>query len=95
MGNTLMKQLIIVISLATAIAFLVISVISTWQIFTLLIGGDEAIRGELWLLLILAFAGGVIMLSIAWGIAELTETRRVQREMMRAGVLPASHEEEA
>lgn len=88
-----MKSLIIAISLLTAIAFLVISVVSTWQIFTLLLSSAEAIRGELWLLLVLAFTGGVIMLSIAWGIAELTETRRVQREMMRAGILPVSEHE--
>ncbi|MCS6835643.1 MAG: hypothetical protein NZ750_06480 [Anaerolineae bacterium] len=77
-----MKILIIAISLVTAVAFLLIAVISTWQIFTALIGGGDNLRGELWILLIVAFTGGVIMLAMAWGIAELTESRRVQREIL-------------
>lgn len=82
MGNTLMKYVIIAVSLVTAVAFLAISVISTYEIFQTLLQGDDPIRGELWVLLIMAFTGGVILLSIAWGIAELTESRRVQRELM-------------
>ena len=82
MGTNLMKQLIIGVSLFTAIAFLIISVITTFQIFTIVISTETLVRGELWLLLILCFTGGVIMLSIAWGIAELTESRRAQREIM-------------
>jgi hypothetical protein len=89
MGIRIMKQLIIAISLLTAVAFLVLSVITTYQIFTTLISGEQAVRGELWILLILCFTGGVILLSIAWGIAELTESRRVRRELMLSGRLPA------
>jgi len=86
MGNALMKQLIIVISLLTAVAFLVLSVITTYEIFTTAISGEDAVRGELWALLVICFTGGVILLSIAWGIAELTEGRRVQREIMLSRV---------
>lgn len=86
MGQFSMKQIIIGVSLVTAVAFLIISVITTFQIFTIVISSDTLVRGELWLLLILCFTGGVIMLSIAWGIAELTESRRAQRDMMRARV---------
>ncbi len=80
-----MKQLIIGISLITAIAFLVLSVITTYEIFSTLISTEEGVRGELWALLIVCFTGGVIMLSIAWGIAELTDSRRVQREIALSG----------
>lgn len=90
-----MKQIIIGISLTTAIAFLVLSVVSTWQIFTLLLSSDASVRSELWVLLILCFTGGVIMLSIAWGIAELTETRRVQREMLVRGIQMDSSDSES
>lgn len=65
MGNSLMKMLIIAISLVTAVAFLLIAVISTWQIFTALIANGESLRGELWILLIVSFTGGVIMLAMA------------------------------
>lgn len=94
MGTNIMKQFIIAISLITAIAFLVLSVVSTWEIFSTLISGDDAVRGELWLLLILCFTGGVIMLSIAWGIAELTESRRAQRQMMLDGIVPPRSQDE-
>lgn len=87
-----MKLLIIIISLATAIAFMLISVITTWQIFTTLISGEAAVRGELWVLLIVAFTGGVIMLAMAWGIAELTESRRIQREAILHGTSMPSTE---
>lgn len=70
-----MKYLIILISSLTAIAFLGFSVISTWQIFTVLISG-ESIRNELWALLVMTFTAGVIMLSLAWGIVELGAARR-------------------
>lgn len=75
-GNP-MKYLIILISSLTAIAFLGFSVISTWQIFTVLISG-ESIRSELWALLVMTFTAGVIMLSLAWGIVELGAARRQQ-----------------
>jgi membrane protein implicated in regulation of membrane protease activity len=90
-----MKMLIIAISLVTAIAFLLIAVISTWQIFTALIAGGENLRGELWILLIVSFTGGVIMLAMAWGIAELTESRRVQREILlsQGGQASSAHSE--
>jgi|GEM_PF-1810881 len=97
MGNSLMKFVIIAVSLVAAIAFLAISVISTYEIFQTLLSGDDPIRGELWILLIMTFTGGVIMLSIAWGIAELTENRRVQREVMMSrsqmGMLPDGEDE--
>lgn len=80
-----MKQVIIGISLITAIAFLVLSVITTYEIFVTLIGSEEPIRSELWALLVVCFTGGVIMLSIAWGIAELTDSRSVQREIALSG----------
>ena len=69
-----MKPLIVLISLITAIAFLAVSVIATWQIFTTLISGTE-IRGELWAFLILTFSAGVIMISLSWGISELGASR--------------------
>lgn len=78
-----LKQIIIGVCLIAAIAFMGISIISTWEIFRLLINTDQAARGELWVLLVLAFTGGVILLSIAWGIAEMTESRRAQREILR------------
>lgn len=71
MRNSPMKQLIIFISLITAIAFLGLSVVSTWQIFTSLIAGDAPLRGELWALLVMTFTAGVIMILLAWGIAEI------------------------
>lgn len=86
-----MKNIITTISVVTAIAFLLISVISTVQIFLLVVGGNAAVRGELWVLLITTFTGGIIMLGIAWGIAELTESRRAQREIM----LSTSHSHHA
>lgn len=82
MGTNAMKQLIIGVSLITAVAFLIIAIITTYEIFTLVINTENLVRSELWILLVLCFTGGVIMLSIAWGIAELTESRRAQREMM-------------
>lgn len=75
----MMKQIIIGISTLTAVAFLGMSVVTTYQIFNILISGDDAIRGELWILLILCFTGGVILLSIAWGIAELSDSRRARQ----------------
>lgn len=75
MGSNPMKQLIVFISLLTALAFLAVSVVATWQIFTTLIAGTE-IRGELWAFLVLTFTAGVIMISLAWGITEIGEARR-------------------
>ncbi|MFQ3659729.1 MAG: hypothetical protein SNJ54_12330 [Anaerolineae bacterium] len=66
-----MKSLIVFISLITAIAFLGLSIISTWQIFTSLIAGGDSLRGELWALLIMTFTAGVIMILLAWGITEI------------------------
>lgn len=66
-----MKTLIIIISLVTAVAFLALSVVSTLQIFTTLISGADALRGELWALLIMTFTAGVIMIMLAWGISEI------------------------
>jgi choline-glycine betaine transporter len=79
MGFNPMKSLIIFISLLTAIAFLGLSVISTWQIFTTLIAGAEPLRGELWALLIMTFTAGVIMVLLAWGISELGSAARTGR----------------
>ena len=79
MGRNFMKYFIILISALTAVAFLGFSVISTWQLFTILIAG-ESIRSELWVLLIMTFTAGVIMLSLAWGIVEIGEMRRINRE---------------
>ncbi len=73
-----LRQIIIIIGLVAAVAFLGISIISAWQIFTLAVGASE-IRGELWLLLVLAFLAGSIMLAIGWGISEMSEIRRNPR----------------
>ncbi|QPC81842.1 hypothetical protein G4Y79_19450 [Phototrophicus methaneseepsis] len=94
MGNTLMKYIIIVVSIVTSVAFLGISVISTYEIFQTLLQGDDPIRGEMWVLLIMAFTGGVILLSMAWGIAELTESRRVQREVQLNRSTQGYHDDE-
>lgn len=81
MSRSPIKSLIVIISLITAIAFLGLSIVSTWQIFTTLIGGGEVLRGELWALLIMTFTAGVIMIMLAWGIAEIgsrpAEARRI------------------
>jgi hypothetical protein len=87
----MMKQVIIGVSLLVAIAFLVMSVVTTYNIFTLILAPDTIVRPEMWILLIVTFTGGVILLSIAWGIAELTESRRVRRELMLSGA--ASNED--
>lgn len=81
-----MKQVIIGISLLSSVAFLGLSVVSTYEIFRLLIDSDQVVRAELWIFLILCFTGGVILLSIAWGIAELTESRQMQRELKLNGL---------
>jgi hypothetical protein len=81
----MMKQVIIAVSLLVAISFLVMSVITTYQIFMLILSPDTIVRPEMWILLVVTFTGGVILLSIAWGIAELTESRRVRRELMLSG----------
>jgi hypothetical protein len=81
----MMKQVIIAVSLLVAISFLVMSVITTYQIFMLILAPDTIVRPEMWILLVVTFTGGVILLSIAWGIAELTESRRVRRELMLSG----------
>lgn len=73
-----LRQIIIIIGLVAAVAFLGISIISAWQVFTLAIGASE-IRGELWLLLVLSFLAGSIMLAIGWGISEMSEIRRNPR----------------
>jgi hypothetical protein len=94
MNTGFMKQVIIGISVLAAVAFLGISVVSTYNIFTLLIETESGVRGELWVLLVLTFTGGVIMLAIAWGIAELTESRRAERERPRfAGNMPDDEDE--
>lgn len=77
------KSLIIVISLLTAIAFLGLSIVSTWQIFNTLISGADALRGELWALLIMTFTAGVIMIMLAWGIAEIGSRPAVSRPTPR------------
>ena len=75
----MMKQVIIGVSLVAAIAFLLMSIITTYNIFTLVLQPESILRPELWILLVASFTGGVILLSIAWGIAELSETRRLSR----------------
>ncbi len=75
MGRNTLKPLIVFISLITAVAFLAVSVIATWQIFTTLIAGND-IRSELWAFLVLTFTAGVIMISLSWGISEYGEARR-------------------
>ena len=82
----MMKQIIVGVCLVTAIAFLVMSVVTTYNIFTLILEPDTLVRTELWTLLMVTFTGGVILLSIAWGIAELTESRRINRELRLSGV---------
>jgi hypothetical protein len=84
----MMKQVIIAVCLLVAIAFLLMSVITTYQIFMLILAPDTIVRPEMWILLVVTFTGGVILLSIAWGIAELTESRRVRRELMLSGAAP-------
>lgn len=81
----MMKQVIIGVSLLVAIAFLGMSVVTTYQIFNLVLTPETLVRPEMWILLVVTFTGGVILLSIAWGIAELTESRRVRRELMLSG----------
>lgn len=75
MGSGSMKQLIVGISLLAAIAFLLMSIVATWQVFTILVSQEGLVRSELWIFLILCFTGGVIMLSMSWGIAELGDRR--------------------
>ena len=79
MGNNAMKQLIVGISLLAAIAFLLMSIVATWQVFTILVSQEGLVRGELWTFLVLCFTGGVIMLSMAWGIAELSSRNEAPR----------------
>ena len=81
----MMKQVIIGVSLLVAIAFLLMSVVTTYNIFTLILDPAALVRPEMWILLVVTFTGGVILLSIAWGIAELTESRRVRHELMLSG----------
>lgn len=83
-----MRQVIIIIGLVAAVAFLGISIISAWQVFTLAVGGND-IRGELWLLLILTFLAGSIMLAIGWGISEMSEMRRNPRP-----IAPSTNDED-
>ena len=88
----MMKQVIIGVSLLVAVAFLVMSLLTTYNIFTLILSPDTIVRSEMWILLVVTFTGGVILLSIAWGIAELTESRRVHRELMLSGANNESKE---
>jgi hypothetical protein len=88
----MMKQVIIGVSLLVAIAFLVMSVVTTYNIFVLILAPDTIVRPEMWILLIVTFTGGVILLSMAWGIAELTESRRVRRELMLSGAVSEATE---
>ncbi|XWX02622.1 hypothetical protein VZO05_08885 [Aggregatilineales bacterium SYSU G02658] len=90
MTRSPMKSLIVFISLITAIAFLGLSIISTWQIFTSLISGGDSLRGELWALLIMTFTAGVIMILLAWGITEVGSRPSTPRPAAAA----ASDEEE-
>lgn len=80
-----MKQIIIGVSLVTAVAFLGMSVFTTFNIFQLILEPESLVRNELWILLVVTFTGGVILLSMAWGIAELTESRRANRELQLSG----------
>ena len=89
----MMKQVIIGVSLLVAIAFLLMSVITSYNIFTLVLQPDTLVRSEMWILLVVTFTGGVILLSMAWGIAELTESRRVRRELMLSGATSAESDE--
>lgn len=79
MGSSSMKQLIVGISLLASIAFLLMSIVATWQVFTILVSQEGLVRSELWIFLILCFTGGVIMLSMAWGIAEIGDRRNNPR----------------
>ena len=88
----MMKQVIIGVSLLVAIAFLVMSVITTYNIYNLILDPDSLVRPEMWILLVVTFTGGVILLSIAWGIAELTESRRVRRELVLSGAATDDNE---
>ena len=88
----MMKQVIIGVSLLVAIAFLVMSVITTYNIFILILAPDTIVRPEMWILLVVTFTGGVILLSIAWGIAELTESRRIRRELVLSGAATDDNE---
>ena len=88
----MMKQVIIGVSLLVAIAFLLMSVVTTYNIFTLILDPEALVRPEMWILLVVTFTGGVILLSIAWGIAELTESRRVRRELMLSGATTDDNE---
>lgn len=90
----MMKQLIIAVSLLTAISFLGMSVFTTYNIFTLILEPDSLVRNELWILLVVTFTGGVILLSMAWGIAELTESRRVNRELQLSGAGGSSRDDD-
>jgi len=88
----MMKQVIIGVSLLVAIAFLLMSVVTTYNIFTLILDPNALVRPEMWILLGVTFTGGVILLSMAWGIAELTESRRVRRELMLSGATTDDNE---
>jgi Kef-type K+ transport system membrane component KefB len=70
-----MRNIIVTVSLITAIAFLAISALSSTQIFTQILSSGEEIRSELWILIILTFLGGVVMIGIAWAIVELSDRR--------------------
>ena len=89
-----MKQIIIGVSLVTAVAFLGMSVFTTFNIFQLILEPESLVRNELWILLVVTFTGGVILLSMAWGIAELTESRRANRELQLSGVSMNSSDED-
>lgn len=78
----MMKQIIVGISLAAAVAFLLMSIVATWQVFTILVNTESTVRSELWIFLVICFTGGVIMLSMAWGIAELGERRAMQPQSL-------------
>jgi hypothetical protein len=88
----MMKQVIIGVSLIVAIAFLGMSVVTTYNIFNLILDPNSLVRPEMWILLVVTFIGGVILLSIAWGIAELTESRRVRHELMLSGATTSDEE---
>lgn len=79
-----MRNIIVAVSLVTAVAFLAISALSSIQIFSQVLSSGEEIRSELWILIILCFLGGVIMIGIAWAIVELSEARR--DNVLRQGV---------
>ncbi len=83
-----LRPIIIAISLLTAIAFLALSIISAWQIFTLSLDNSSSIRAELWILMVLCFVGGIVLLGIAWGIVEMTG--RSADETEAATLVPAA-----